>query len=77
MDAAAKAEDRVWAMENAASAEAEKLLREKGVTIIDPPPAKMMAEFKELADVITKEWLKAAGPDGQRIIDQFEAKRKR
>lgn len=73
--AAARAEDRVWKMEAAATAEKEKLLRDKGVAIIDPPPAKLMAEFREIGEVMMKEWLKSAGRDGQKIIDEFRAKR--
>jgi TRAP-type transport system periplasmic protein len=44
--------------------------------IVDPPPAKMMAEFKEIGDVMTQEWLKTAGPDGKKILDEFHAKRR-
>lgn len=76
-DAAAKAEERVWRMEAAATAEAEKTLKAKGVVIVDPPPAKMMAEFKDIGDVMTKDWLKDAGPDGRAIVDEFQAKRKK
>jgi len=76
-DAAARAEERVWKMEAAASAEKEKLLKDKGVSIVDPPPAKLTAEFKEIGDVMTKEWVKSAGPDGAKILEEFHAKRAR
>ena len=72
-EAAARAEDRVWGMEAAETAAKDKLLREKGVVIVDPAPPKMMTEFREVGQTMMKEWLQNAGPDGQKVINDFQA----
>ena len=73
--AADAAEARGWSMEASATAEKERELREHGIRIIDPPPAQMMSEFRDVGRTMTDEWVKAAGPDGRAILDAFEKRR--
>jgi TRAP-type transport system periplasmic protein len=76
LQAAARAEQRGWSMEAADTAAKEKQLREKGMVIVDPPPAKMMAEFREVGRTMTDEWVKSAAADGRAILDEFEKRKK-
>ena len=59
-------------MEATESAAKGKQLRERGMVIVDPPPAKMMSEFRDVGRTMMNEWVKDAGPDGKAILDQFE-----
>lgn len=40
---------------------------------ITPGSDELVAGFKKIGDIMTKEWLEKAGPDGQRIIDAYNA----
>ena len=47
-------------------------LRDGGMTVERANPT-MTAELKEIGEIMTAEWLEAAGPEGQAIIDAFMA----
>ncbi len=47
-------------------------LRNGGMTV-EPPSDKLRAELQEIGKTMTAEWLKAAGPEGQAIIDAYMA----
>jgi TRAP-type transport system periplasmic protein len=72
LEAASRAETRGWGMEASESAAKEKQLRDHGMTIVDPPPAKMMSEFRDVGRTMMNEWVKESGSDGKAILDQFE-----
>jgi TRAP-type C4-dicarboxylate transport system substrate-binding protein len=76
MQAAARAEQRGWGMEASETAAKEKQLRDHGMVIVDPAPAKMMAEFRDVGRTMTDEWVKSAGADGRAILDEFEKRKK-
>lgn len=57
----------------ALAAEYIKTLEENGVTVSEPSP-ELEAGLAELGEVMTAEWLKDAGEDGQTIIDAYKAK---
>ena len=57
----------------ALAAEYIKTLEENGVTVSEPSP-ELEAGLAELGEVMTAEWLKEAGEDGQTIIDAYKAK---
>jgi hypothetical protein len=40
------------------------------MTIVTPD-AQMMADFRTIGDRMIAEWIQRAGPDGQRLVDQF------
>ena len=45
-------------------------LRAGGMTV-EPAGAKLKAEFEEIGEVMMADWLKAAGKDGQALVDAF------
>lgn len=47
-------------------------LRDGGMTV-GPASDQMVAELKEIGVTMTSEWLEAAGPEGQAIVDAFKA----
>ncbi|MCY3995544.1 MAG: TRAP transporter substrate-binding protein [Rhodobacter sp.] len=47
-------------------------LRDGGMTVERANPT-MTEELKRIGEVMTAEWLEAAGPDGQAIVDAFKA----
>ena len=36
-----------------------------------PPSAQLKADMKKVGEVMLKEWLDKAGPEGQQLIDAF------
>jgi hypothetical protein len=38
------------------------------------PPAKLMADLRQVGGVMLSDWQKKAGPDGQAVIDAFNKK---
>lgn len=76
MQSAARAEQRGWSMEASETAAKEKQLRDHGMVIVDPAPAKMMAEFRDVGRTMTDEWVKSAGAEGRAILDEFEKRKK-
>src|SRR5690349_8407689 len=70
MKAAADAETRGW------KASAEKTgwyvdqLKQKGMAI-DKPSEQLTADMRRVGNVMLAEWLRKAGPNGKKIIDQY------
>jgi len=48
-------------------------LRDGGMTVERANPT-MTEELKQIGEVMTAEWLEAAGSEGQAIVDAFKAK---
>ncbi|WP_043340858.1 TRAP transporter substrate-binding protein DctP [Belnapia moabensis] len=69
---AKKAEDRGWALAEAAQNASVARLAEKGVTIGTVPP-NVMAELKKIGDTMTEEWVQRAGEDGRKLVDALRA----
>jgi TRAP-type C4-dicarboxylate transport system substrate-binding protein len=38
---------------------------------IAPPSAQLKADMKKIGDVMLKEWLEKAGPEGKAIVDAY------
>ncbi len=72
-EAAAAAEKRGWELARARETNANKLLADNGMTVRAPTPA-MMASLSKIGDVISGEWLKSAGPDGEAIVKAYKGK---
>ena len=49
------------------------LLRNGGMQIV-APPAQLTADLKKVGDVMLKEWLEKAGPEGKALIDAYNRK---
>lgn len=70
LKAAAAAETRGWAMSEKLDGEYIAELKAKGMTIAQPS-ADLQKALAEIGNTMTAEWLKAAGPDGQAVIDAY------
>lgn len=70
LKAASAAEARGWAMSEQKDAEFVKELRAKGMQVAAPSPA-LSAELQRVGQVMTAEWLKQSGAEGQAIVDAY------
>ncbi|WP_194088876.1 TRAP transporter substrate-binding protein [Vibrio hibernica] len=68
-----KAENRGWNMAIKETTEKTQELADKGITVAKPS-AELMTSLKAVGDVMTKEWLKEAGPEGKAILDTYQSK---
>lgn len=68
-----KAEKRGWDMAIKETTEKTQELADKGITVAKPS-AELMSSLKAVGDVMTKEWLEEAGPEGKAILDTYQSK---
>jgi TRAP-type C4-dicarboxylate transport system substrate-binding protein len=71
LKAAADAETRGWALSKAKNVEYINLLKKNGMNIV-APSEQLKADMKKVGDVMLKEWLDKAGPEGKALIDLFK-----
>ena len=71
LKSAAEAETRGWALAKAKNGEYLDLLKKNGMNIVAPPP-QLSADMKKVGEVMLKEWLEKAGPEGKELIDAFK-----
>ena len=70
MKAAADAEVRGLAASKRANTESLDKLKANGMQIL-PPSAQLKGDMKKVGDVMIKEWLDKAGPEGKQLVDAF------
>ena len=70
LKAAADAEVRGLAASKKANTESLDKLKANGMSIV-APSAQLKADMKKVGDVMLKEWLDKAGPEGQAIVDAY------
>lgn len=70
LKAAADAETRGWAASQAVNTKTLETLKTNGMQVLPPSPA-LKADLKKVGDVMLKEWLDKAGPEGQAIVDAY------
>jgi TRAP-type transport system periplasmic protein len=70
LKAGADAEARGWAASKKANTETLEKLKANGMQIL-PPSAQLKADLKKVGDVMLKEWLEKAGPEGKALIDAY------
>ncbi len=70
LKAGADAEARGLAASKKANGETLDKLKAAGMNIL-PPSAQLKADMKKVGDVMLKEWLDKAGPEGQQLVDAF------
>ncbi len=70
--AAADAEVRGWKLSEEKNDFYKKALAEKGMNIL-VPPAKLVADMKQVGSIMLADWQKKAGPDGEAIVSGFKA----
>jgi TRAP-type C4-dicarboxylate transport system substrate-binding protein len=71
LKAAADAEVRGLAASKRTNTESLDRLRANGMQIL-PPSAQLKADMKRVGDVMLKEWLDKAGPEGKQLVDAFQ-----
>ncbi|NYT86113.1 TRAP transporter substrate-binding protein [Pollutimonas harenae] len=72
LEAGAAAEKRGWALSKEKTQWYLDKLAENGMEIIKPS-AELMSGLDKVGDTMLTEWIKRAGPDGQQVIDKFQA----
>ena len=70
LKAAADAELRGWAASKRVNTASLDTLKANGMSIVTPTPA-LKSDMKKVGDVMLKEWLEKAGPDGQAMVDAY------
>jgi TRAP-type C4-dicarboxylate transport system substrate-binding protein len=72
LKAGADAEARGWTASKAENTRTLDLLKQNGMNIIAPPPQQLKADMKKVGDVMLKEWLEKAGPEGKALVDAYQ-----
>ena len=70
LKAAAAAETRGWKLSEEKTGWYLDQLRQKGMTI-DKPSEQLTADMRKVGNVMLAEWLRKAGPEGKKVIDQY------
>ncbi|MDI1238703.1 MAG: TRAP transporter substrate-binding protein [Polaromonas sp.] len=70
LKAAADAEVRGWSASKRVNTASLDTLKANGMNIVTPSPA-LKADMKKVGDVMLKEWLEKAGPEGQAMVDAY------
>ena len=73
MKAAREAETRGWKISDEKNEWYKKALAEKGMKILVPAP-KLVADFRQVGNIMLEDWLKKAGADGKAIVDAYRKK---
>jgi TRAP-type C4-dicarboxylate transport system substrate-binding protein len=71
LDAAAKAEERGWAASKAETDEKIAVMKENGMTIVEPSDA-LKQGLTEIGKTMTGEWAEKAGAGGQEILSVYQ-----
>ncbi|MBS0593265.1 MAG: TRAP transporter substrate-binding protein [Proteobacteria bacterium] len=75
LKAAQEAEQRGWKASEEVNTRSIEVLRQGGMKI-EQPSAELMAGLAKVGDVVVKEWVEKAGPDGKAVLAAFEASKK-
>jgi TRAP-type C4-dicarboxylate transport system substrate-binding protein len=73
LKAAAAAEQRGWATSERLDGEYIKELAAKGMTIAEPSDS-VKKELAVIGEAMTTDWIKAAGPEGQALVDAYRSR---
>lgn len=68
--AAAAAEVRGWAASKHVNTQSLETLKAHGMTV-EPPSPQLKADMEKVGNVMLKEWLVKAGPEGQALVDAY------
>ena len=71
LDAAAAAETRGWEMSKAESAEMVEVLKENGITVVEPSDD-LMTGLREIGAQMLESWTEDAGETGQQLLDAYQ-----
>jgi len=70
--AAARAETRGYELSEAATRETEATLARNGMQVMQPTP-QLLEDVAKVGATMADEWAQRAGPDGQRLLQQYRA----
>ncbi len=70
--AAQAAEERGWKLQAEETGKLIETLKAKGMEVRQPSP-ELMAELKKIGDQLVAEWSKAAGEEGEKILQQYRS----
>lgn len=70
MDAGERAEVRGWQMARDNTAKLTQTLADNGMEVLEVPE-KLSEELTVIGETMTKEWLEKAGPEGQKVLDEY------
>jgi len=73
LKAAAEAEKRGWDMSRQETAAQTKVLADNGI-IVHQPSTELLREFQDLGKQMIEDWVSEAGPEGRKILDQYNSK---
>ncbi|THD75053.1 C4-dicarboxylate ABC transporter substrate-binding protein [Thalassobius vesicularis] len=71
LEAAAAAETRGWEMSRAETAEKVAVLKENGITVVEPS-AELMAGLKAIGAQMLDGWKAAAGAEGEALLNAYQ-----
>ncbi|WP_027014158.1 TRAP transporter substrate-binding protein [Comamonas composti] len=72
LKAAASAEERGWKKALEVDAQSIAKLKEGGMQVVEPSP-QLKADLAKVGDVVVKEWMEKAGPDGKTMLDAYRS----
>ncbi len=72
LKAATEAETRGWKLSEEKNGWYLDQLRQKGMSIVQPPE-QLKADLRKVGNFMLADWLRKAGPDGRKVIDQYRA----
>lgn len=72
LKAAAAAEERGWKESREVDARSIATLKAGGMSV-EEPSAQLKADLAKVGDVVIKEWIEKAGPEGKSILDAYKA----
>lgn len=76
-DAARETTERQWSVLQGRLRENFARMRQNGVAIDENPPADVMAALHAAAEAVIADWLGRVGPEAQRVLQEFRARRAR
>jgi TRAP-type C4-dicarboxylate transport system substrate-binding protein len=74
-DAARETSEHQWAALAGRLAENFARMRANGMTIDEKPPAEVMAALRAAAETVVADWSNRAGPEAQRVLREYQARR--
>lgn len=72
MEVAQEAEARGWDLMSSSDEENKSIMLENGMKVV-APSGELMESFREVGETVLGNWLERAGPQGQSLIDAYQA----
>ncbi len=72
LEAAANAEKRGWEVSRQVDTDSIAKLKQNGMQVVEPS-AQLKEGLAKVGEVVIQEWVEKAGPQGQQILDSYQA----